>query len=188
MKVHIKISLYEVNAGVNVFDFRHKSLRLIASRTIVTDRKRFIRVRLRYGPGIRWSTRRYPRECIRMKKFLIPALALTAGLAACSNNAQDQTAQAANAIAADASATTENAVDDVSAASDRALGSAERSLDNAGAKLDNATDNLDVKADRAGDRIEAGADRAGASIANGADRAADATGNALTRAGNAIKD
>ena len=59
-----------------------------------------------------------------MTKFLIPALALTAGLAACSNNAQDQTAQAANAIAADASGTTANAVDDVSAASDRAVCSA----------------------------------------------------------------
>ena len=36
-----------------------------------------------------------------MKKFLIPALVLTAGLAACSNNAQNETAEAANAIAAD---------------------------------------------------------------------------------------
>ena len=42
---------------------------------------------------------------------LVVALATAAGLSACSQNAQDQTAQAGNAVAADVSATTTNAGD-----------------------------------------------------------------------------
>jgi hypothetical protein len=100
---------------------------------------------------------------------LLPVIA-AAALAACSPNTADETAQAGNAIAADASATTANAVDDVDAATDRAL-------DDAGTAIDNA-----------GTRLESGADRAGAAISNGADRAADATGAAMRDAGNRIEN
>jgi len=94
-------------------------------------------------------------------KFLAIATGLTAAvaLAACSPNAQDQSAEAANAIGADVSATTGNAVDDVDAATDEALGSAEATIDNAGADLE-----------------------------RGADDAAAATGEALTDAGNSLKN
>ncbi|MCC2979899.1 MULTISPECIES: hypothetical protein [unclassified Sphingomonas] len=106
-----------------------------------------------------------------MKFFAIAAgLATAAALGACSPKAQNETAEAANAVGSDVSATTENAVDDVDAATDEALGSAEATLDNAGAKA------------------ERGADRAGNAISNSADRAADATGEALTDAGNSLKD
>ena len=103
-----------------------------------------------------------------MKAIL--AAAATLGLAACSPAARDETAEAGNAIAADASATTANAVSDVDAATDRALDSAGASMDNAGASM------------------EAGAERTGAAIENGADRAADATGRTLRDAGNAVED
>lgn len=105
-----------------------------------------------------------------MKRIATTALIATAAmLAACSQNAQDQTAQAGNAVGADISATTSNAVSDVDAATDSALGSAEATFDNAGTN------------------IERGADRAGQSIENGTDRAAHAAGEALTDAGNSLK-
>ena len=106
-----------------------------------------------------------------MKFFAIAAgLAAAAALGACSPQAQNETSEAADAIGADISATTENAVNDVDAATDQALGSAEASLDNAGA------------------RAERGAERTGAAISNSADRAADATGNAMVDAGNELRD
>ena len=107
-----------------------------------------------------------------MKFFVTAGMALVAaaGLSACSQKAQNESAEAANAIGADASATTENAVGDVDTATDQALGSAAATMDNAG------------------DSIAAGADRTGNAISNGADRAADATGAALKDAGNAIQD
>lgn len=86
-------------------------------------------------------------------------LATAAALAACSPSAQNETAEAGNAIGADVSATTENAINDVDAATDDALGSAEATMDNAGE-----------------------------SIENGTDRAAEATGEALTDAGNSLKN
>ncbi|VXC89580.1 hypothetical protein [Sphingomonas sp. 8AM] len=88
---------------------------------------------------------------------LIAATAL--GLAACSQHAQNQTAEAGNAIAADTTATTSNAVNDVDAATDRALDKAENSLD-----------------------------RTGDALKNSGDRAADATGNAMVRAGEDLRD
>ncbi|WP_137899119.1 hypothetical protein [Sphingomonas sp. 2SG] len=112
-----------------------------------------------------------------MKRLLILAAPLAVGLAACSQNAQNETADAANAIAADTEATTRNAVSDVDVATDRAFGSAERHIDNAGDHLDNAAAHADDRLDRAGD-----------AISNGADRAADATGNALERAGRSLKN
>ena len=95
-----------------------------------------------------------------MKRFLLSfataaALIATAG---CSSKAQNDTAEAADSIAADANATTRNAVNDVDAASDRALGAAQSSMDNMGAKL-----------------------------SHDADKASDATGNALVKAGDALK-
>ncbi|GAA0667742.1 hypothetical protein GCM10009102_17280 [Sphingomonas insulae] len=120
-------------------------------------------------------------EIIMKRLLFLAAVPLALGAAACSQNAQNETAEAGNAIAADTEATTRNAVSDVDAATDQAFGSAERSLDNAGERIDAA-------ADRTGDRLDAGADRAGAAISNGADRAADATGNALERAGRSLKD
>ncbi|WP_375420949.1 hypothetical protein [uncultured Sphingomonas sp.] len=114
-----------------------------------------------------------------MKRFLIPAIAALA-LAGCSQKSQNESAEAGDAIAADANATTRNAVQDVDAASDAALGSAEATMDNSGARIE-------AGAERTGDRIEAGADRAGAAIDKGADRAVDATGNFLEKAGRELK-
>ena len=96
-----------------------------------------------------------------MKRLMMTGLvAVTAlGLAACSERAQNESAQAGNAIAADTAATTSNAVEDVDAATDRALNSAENSLD-----------------------------RAGATLRNSGDAAADATGNAMVRAGEGLRD
>ena len=54
-----------------------------------------------------------------MKKTLLPLVAVAAlGLAACSQNAQNETAEAADAVAADANATMGEAADDVRAAFD----------------------------------------------------------------------
>ncbi|EGI54454.1 putative lipoprotein [Sphingomonas sp. S17] len=124
-----------------------------------------------------------------MKKALILALtgAAAISLAACSENSRTQTEQAADAIAADAKATTQNASDDVEAATARALNSAENTIDRAGDKLDRAGDRAAVQADRAGDNIDRGLDRAGDKIERGADNARQATGNALVRAGEDVR-
>ena len=95
-----------------------------------------------------------------MTRAILPlALAAAFGLAACSEKAQNETGQAAEATAADVNATMGEAVQDVDAASERAFGSAENALDDAG------------------DAIE-----------NTADDAAAATGEALRDAGNAIEN
>ena len=53
-------------------------------------------------------------------KIVLPAVAVAAiALSACSPNTRNETAEAGNAIAADAAATTENAVNDVEAARHR---------------------------------------------------------------------
>ncbi|OYY89982.1 MAG: hypothetical protein B7Y45_09685 [Sphingomonas sp. 28-66-16] len=77
-----------------------------------------------------------------MKKVALLSLAGVAGLslAACSPTAKNETAEAGEAIAADANASISEAVNDVDAASDRAFGAAEATIDNAGAAIDNATD------------------------------------------------
>lgn len=94
-----------------------------------------------------------------MKKFaLLPLLAIAA-LAACTPAAKNETAQAADTIAADANATMSQAINDTDAAADRAFGAAEATID-----------------------------RSGAAVGNAADKAADETGNALKDAGNAIQD
>lgn len=107
-----------------------------------------------------------------MKRIAITAVALAAivSLGACSKNAQDQSMEAANAVGADVSATTSNAVSDVQAATDQAL-------NGAGAAMDNAGDAVKNKADKAGDTLK-----------QGADKARDAAGGALKDAGNAIQN
>jgi hypothetical protein len=96
-----------------------------------------------------------------MKKFATlagPAL-LVATLAACSPAAQNETAQAADTVSADANATFGEAINDTDAAADRAFGSAEATMDNTSAAIGNATDD-----------------------------AVDTTGAALKDAGNSIED
>lgn len=88
---------------------------------------------------------------------LLAALALS--LAACSKPAQDNAAQAADTVAADANATVAEAIKDTDAATDDALGAAEARIDNAGAV-----------------------------IGNRADRVADKTGAALKDVGNEISE
>ena len=67
-------------------------------------------------------------------RIILPVTVLAAlGLAACSPKAQNETAEAANAIAGDANATAAKAIDDT----DAALGAAESRMDNAGAVLSN---------------------------------------------------
>ena len=83
-----------------------------------------------------------------IKKFALPlALVAAMGVAACSEKAQDESAEAGNAIAADTAATTSEAVNDIDAASDEAFGAAENSMSAAGNSIDNATDNVDVDGD-----------------------------------------
>ena len=73
---------------------------------------------------------------------ILPLIALAAlGLAACSPKAQNEVAEAANAVEADANATGAKAVDDT----DAALGAAESRIDNAGAVLSNKADRVTDK-------------------------------------------
>ncbi len=97
-----------------------------------------------------------------MTKFLVLPLALTAalGLAACSPKAQNETAQAADTIAADANATMSEAAADASAAADRALG-ARRGIDRQCGCCDRERDRC---------------------------KALDKTGNAMKAAGSEIED
>jgi hypothetical protein len=62
------------------------------------------------------------------------------GLAACSPNAQNETAEAAEAITADANATMSEAINDTNAAADQAFGAAENAIDKAGVKIGNVAD------------------------------------------------
>ena len=95
---------------------------------------------------------------MRKTVFALTASAAFA-LAGCSQHAQNETAEAGEAVAADANATAQAATNDVDAAADAALGSAEQSIDGAGR-----------------------------AVANGSARAADATGNAMIDAGHALKN
>jgi len=75
------------------------------------------------------------------KMFALPlaALALIA-ISACSPKAQNETAEAADTVAADANATMVQAANDTEAAADRAFGSGEAMIDNGAAAIGNATD------------------------------------------------
>lgn len=59
-------------------------------------------------------------------------------LAACSPKAQNETADAADAITADANATMQTAINDVDAASDRAFGAAQNAAQPVGNAIDAA--------------------------------------------------
>lgn len=98
-----------------------------------------------------------------MRKALLPLAAIAAlGLAACSDNAKNETAEAGNAIAADANATMGEAASDVEAATDGALTSAENAADRAGAAIgEGARD------------AEAGVQEGAARVGNAADAAED---------------
>jgi hypothetical protein len=75
------------------------------------------------------------------KMFALPlaGLALLA-VAACSPKAQNETAEAADTVAADANATMVQASNDVEAASDRAFGAGEARIDNGAEAIGNAAD------------------------------------------------
>ena len=87
-----------------------------------------------------------------MKTFV--ALALILGLAACSQKAQNEAAQAADTIAADANATMGEAVKDTDAAADKALGAGEAALNNAAAVTDAARGKAGEALRDAGNEIE----------------------------------
>ena len=75
---------------------------------------------------------------------ILPLIALaTLGLAACSPTAQNEAAEATDAVAADANATGAEAAEDT----DAALGAAESRIDNVGDVIGNTTDDV---ADRTG--------------------------------------
>ncbi|MDB5674783.1 MAG: hypothetical protein JWM65_1765 [Sphingomonas bacterium] len=75
------------------------------------------------------------------KIFALPlaGLALLA-IGACSPKAQNETAEAADTVAADANATMVQAANDVDAAADRAFGSGEARIDNGAEAIGNAAD------------------------------------------------
>lgn len=75
----------------------------------------------------------------KLTKVTIMAAAAI-GLAACSPNAQNESAEAAEAITADANATMAEAINDTDAAADQAFGAAENAIDRAGAKIGNVAD------------------------------------------------
>lgn len=81
--------------------------------------------------------------------FAVTAAAIAMLLAGCSPTAQNETAEAAEAIAADANATMREAVSDLDAASDKAFGAAENAIDSVGNTIDTATDKGKAKASEA---------------------------------------
>lgn len=90
-----------------------------------------------------------------MKKALLPLAAVAAlGLAACSDKAQNETAEAAEAIGADVNATMGEAADDVEAATDGALSTAENAADRAGAAISEGADRVGNAADAAEDELD----------------------------------
>ena len=74
-----------------------------------------------------------------IKRAAATALAIASLLAACSPAAQNEAAEAADAIAADANATMREAVSDIDAASDKAFGAAENAIDSVGNSIYAAT-------------------------------------------------
>ncbi|MFL9839438.1 hypothetical protein ABS767_00560 [Sphingomonas sp. ST-64] len=90
-----------------------------------------------------------------MKRVFLPLAAVAAlGLAACSDKAQNETAEAAEAIGADANATMSEAADDVETATDSALGAAENAADSTGAAIEQGADNVGNAADAAEDELD----------------------------------
>lgn len=90
-----------------------------------------------------------------MKRVLLPLAAVAAlGLAACSEKAKNETAEAANAIGADANATMGEAVQDVQSATESALGTAENAADNLGNAIDAGADKVGNAVDAAGKELK----------------------------------
>lgn len=96
-----------------------------------------------------------------MKKLLLLPLAVaTISIGACSQKAQNETGEAADAVASDVNATMGEAVSDVQKAGDRAFGAAENAADHAGDKIENATDRAGAAIDRGAAKADAAADNA----------------------------
>jgi hypothetical protein len=90
-----------------------------------------------------------------MKRFLVPAAAFAAlALTACSEKAQNETAEAAEQIGADANATMGEAAQDVEEATDAALGTAENATDKVGAAIGEGVDKAGNAVDAAGDELK----------------------------------
>ena len=104
----------------------------------------------------------------------IASLALiTLPIAACSDNAQQETGEAADAIG-----------DDFERAGDEAAQETREATQEAGAAADRLGDDIEQGAREAG----AAADRVGDDIEEGADAAADRTGAAMEEAGRDLQD
>jgi hypothetical protein len=80
-----------------------------------------------------------------MKKVALTAAVLALGLAACQDNAADNSASTVNTIETEAAADTNSAVN----AADNALDAAGNAVDAAGNAVDNAADAVDNAADNA---------------------------------------
>lgn len=82
-----------------------------------------------------------------MKKSTLLPLALMGALslAACGENARNETGEAADAIAADANSTMHEAARDVEAATDSALQSAENAIDRTGQAFENGADRAEAE-------------------------------------------
>lgn len=90
-----------------------------------------------------------------MKRALLPVAAVAAlGLAACSDKAQNEAAEAANAIGADANATMGEAVQDVQDATESALGTAENAADSLGNTVSEGADKVGNAVEAAGDELK----------------------------------
>ena len=90
-----------------------------------------------------------------MKRVLLPLAAVAAlGLAACSDKAQNEAAEAANAIGADANAVMGEAQQDVEAATESALGTAENAADSIGNTFSEGADKVGNAVDAAGDELK----------------------------------
>ncbi len=124
----------------------------------------------------RWAPDHNGRETAMKKLILLPLAAAAFSIGACSQKAQNETGEAADAVAADVNATMGEAVTDVKTAGDRAFGAAENAADRAGDKIENATD-------RAGAAIDRGAAKVDAATQN----AQRETGEALENAGRDLK-
>lgn len=84
-----------------------------------------------------------------MKRVLLPLAAVAAlGLAACSDKAKNEAAEAANAIGADMNATASEAEADIKAATEGALGDAQNTADSVG-------NTISEGADKVGNAVEA---------------------------------
>ena len=81
-----------------------------------------------------------------MTKAILPLALLAIAATGCSQQAQDNAAQAADSIAADANATAAKAIKDTDAATDAALGAAEARIDKTGDVIGNKVDRATEKA------------------------------------------